>query len=74
MSARGAVSQEVLPVRVGSGRECLPQPMTRGQVERWGKANMPKDLKAAGFQVDVFRSDPEINGGDFFRVSFGKHC
>lgn len=33
---------------------------------------MPADLKRCGFQVCLFRSDPEIHGGDYFRVSFGK--
>lgn len=61
---------ERLEVRVGIGS--LEAPMTREQARRWGERNMPPDLKAAGFGVEVFRSDREINDSDFFRVSFGK--
>lgn len=62
--------EKLLPVKVGSG--VLDRPMTRQQAERWGRQNMPSDLKAAGFTVDVYRSSPEINGGDWFRVSYTK--
>lgn len=56
-------------VRVGSGR--LEQPMTHTQAKRHGDKNMPADLRRAGFKTDVFTSDLEINGGTFFRVSYG---
>ena len=61
-------------VRVGSGRETLGKPMTRAQAKRYGDRNMPGDLKRAGFETVVFSSDPEINGGIFFRVNYGKKC
>ena len=58
---------EIREVRVGSGRNTLGKPMTKSQAERWGKRNAPKD---GDWKVDVFTSDPEINGGKFYRVSF----
>lgn len=58
-------------VRIGSGREALPAPMTLAQARRYGKRNMPNDLKRVGFKTEVFVSDPEINGGTFFRVNYG---
>ncbi len=58
-------------VRVGSSRERLEQSMTIAQAKRYGDKNMPADLRRAGFKTDVFTSDPEINGGTFFRVSYG---
>ena len=63
---------ERLPVRTGAGREALPDRMTREQARRYGLRNMPADLRRAGFQVSIFRSDREINGADFFRVNYGK--
>lgn len=65
-------AQESLPVRVGCGRETLDRPMTVRQARLWGNQNMPRDLKRAGFEVVVFRSDPDINDGNFLRVSYGK--
>ena len=59
-----------LPVKFGLGQ--LDKPMTEAQARHWGKANMPGDLAAAGFEVEVFRSDPELHGADFYRVSFRK--
>ncbi|WP_445333611.1 hypothetical protein [Thauera sp. ZXT1-4] len=61
---------ERLPVKVGCG--VLEKPMTRSQAERWGRQNMPSDLRKAGFVVDVYRTDPVINGGDWFRVNYVK--
>ncbi len=57
-------------VRVGIGK--LDQPMTSTQAMRYGDRNMPRDLKAAGFQTLVFASDPELHGGLWFRISYGK--
>jgi len=57
-------------VKVGLGR--LDRPMTLDQARRYGDRNMPKGLKAAGFQTDVFVSDPEINGERFYRINYGK--
>lgn len=59
-----------LPVKFGLSQ--LDRPMTHAQATRWGKTNMPADLSVAGFKVGVFRSDPELHGADFYRVSFGK--
>lgn len=67
-----AQQAECLPVRFGCGRQALDKPMTAKQARRWGRLNMPGDLKRSGFEVVVFRSDPEIHFGDYFRVSFGK--
>lgn len=64
------VAKDVRPVRIGSGQ--LELPMTKEQARRYGEANMPADLKRSAFQTCVFTSDPEINGGTFFRVSYGK--
>lgn len=62
-------SQEKLLVKVGIGQ--LEQPMTRTQAQRWGEKNMPADLKRAGFKCVVGRSDPELHGGNWFRVNYG---
>lgn len=59
-------------VRIGAGRGALPQFMTQAQARRYGDRHMPADLKRAGFKTDVFVSDPEINGGSFFRINYGK--
>ena len=64
-----ATKNEVLPVK--AGLSTLDKPMTAKQARRWGEANMPRDLRRAGFEVCLFRSDPEIHGGDWFRVSYG---
>ena len=57
-------------VRIGIGK--LDQPMTLAQAKRYGDRNMPRDLKAAGFKTFVGVSDPEIHGGLWFRVDYGK--
>lgn len=62
--------QSARPVRVGLST--LPNPMTYAQAKRYGEKNMPADLKKAGFTVDVFVSDQEINGATFYRVNYGK--
>lgn len=67
-----ASAQEKREVRVGSGREALPLPMTFAQAKRYGDRNMPADLKQVGFETDIFVSDLEINGGTFFRINYGK--
>jgi hypothetical protein len=61
-------------VRIGSGRHALDKPMTREQARRYGEANMPKDLRQAGFETVVFVSDPEINDATFFRINYGMRC
>lgn len=66
---------ERLPVYSdGTGRE-LVRPgamMTREQCLRYGDRHMPRDLKRAGFVTHVFRSDREIQGEDYFRITYGK--
>lgn len=64
--------QEKREVRIGSGRNALPAHMTLAQAYRYGDANMPCDLKRVGFRTVVFVSDPDINDGTFFRVSYGR--
>jgi len=63
---------EKLPVRAGCGNNAFPVPMTQKQALRYGEQNMPADLKRAGFVCSIFRSDPEIHGGDWFRINYGK--
>lgn len=66
-----------LPVYSGGvGRESVypGATMTREQARRYGERNMPRDLRRAGFRVHVFRSDAEIHGADYFRVTYGKDC
>ena len=62
--------EERLPVRVGLG--VLEKEMSVQEARKWGKLNMPADLRAAGFEVCVFVADPVINGEKFIRVTFGK--
>ena len=61
---------EKLTVKVGIGT--LDKPMTRKQAERYGNRTMPADLKRAGFRCFVSRSDAEMHGGTWFRISYGK--
>ncbi|MCK6434491.1 MAG: hypothetical protein L6Q68_15870 [Aquabacterium sp.] len=61
---------ELREVRVGLG--ALERPMTRAQAERYGAANMPADLRRAGFETVVFTSDPQIHGARYYRVNYGK--
>ena len=61
---------ERLVVKAGCGE--LPRPMTREQAHRYGDRHMPADLKRAGFQTVVARSDAELHGGTWFRINYGK--
>jgi hypothetical protein len=61
---------EKLTVKVGLGE--LPKPMTREQAQRWGERHMPKDLKRAGFECFVVKTDAEMHGGVWFRVNYGR--
>lgn len=61
---------EKLPVKVGL--TTLDKPMTRKQAERYGKRTMPADLKRAGFECIVARSDAKMHGGTWFRINYGK--
>lgn len=69
LPATAGDKKEKLRVRVGNGT--LEGLMTRSQAQRYGDQNIPADLKRAGFKTVIFRSDPEINGADFFRVNYG---
>lgn len=62
--------KEKLLVKVGLSS--LERLMTHKQALRYGKNAMPADLKKAGFECIVFRSDPQINGGNFYRINYGK--
>ena len=62
--------REVLVVKVGAG--ALETPMTAAQARRWGERNMSSGLRAAGFHVHVSRTDPQIHGGTWFRINYGK--
>jgi hypothetical protein len=59
-----------LPVKCGL--TTLPRPMTRDQAQKWGERNMPADLRRAGFVCVVAKTDPELHGGEWFRVNYGK--
>lgn len=61
---------EKLIVKVGIGQ--LDKPMTRKQAERYGERTMPAGLRRAGFKCVVSRSDAEMHGGTWFRISYGK--
>lgn len=57
-------------VRFGSG--ALDKPMSLKEAKNWGDRHMPQDLKAAGFKTVIFESDPDLHGGLWYRVNFGK--
>lgn len=57
-------------VKFGLGK--LDKPMTLNQAKKVGERMMPSDLRKAGFNCTVFVSDPEINGGLFYRINYGK--
>jgi hypothetical protein len=61
---------ERLPVKVGL--LTLDKTMTRERAMRYGSRHMPKDLKRAGFECFVDRSDAEMHGGVWFRINYGK--
>ncbi len=64
------MNTEKLAVKVGL--HTLDKAMTREQAQRYGERNMPGDLKRAGFQCVVARSDAEMHGGVWFRINYGK--
>lgn len=57
---------------VKSGLHTFDKPMTRAQAMRLGVRNMPADLKRVGFECFVSKSDAEMHGGVWFRISYGK--
>lgn len=59
-----------LPVKIGSCT--LNKPMTRAQALRYGEHHMPLALKRAGFKTVVFKSNSEIHGGSWYRISYAK--
>jgi hypothetical protein len=59
-----------LPVKVGLST--LDKPMTREQAQRYGERHMPTDLRRAGFECIVAKSDAEIHGGVWYRINYGK--
>lgn len=61
---------EMRPVKVGIGS--LEREMTLAQALRWAKANIPSDLKRAGFSASVFTSDLFLHGGLWFRINYSK--
>lgn len=61
---------EKLTVKIGLGQ--LDRPMTRAQAQRYGERHMPHDLKRAGFHCVVARTTPELHGGVWFRINYGK--
>lgn len=61
------MDRERRPVKVGIGM--LNKPLTRAKAQRWDELNMPADLKAAGFEVVILRSDRELHDGTWFRVN-----
>jgi len=65
-------NSEKLPVKVGCGT--LDKPMTRAQAQRYGEKVMPTDLKRAGFECVIARTDIEIHGGEWFRINYGMKC
>jgi len=46
--------------------------MSFAAAKRLAERRMPRDLRRAGFRAGVFVSDAEINGGLWYRVSYGK--
>lgn len=60
---------EKLPVKVGI--LTLDNHMTRAQALRYGRQHMPSDLKRVGFDTFVSKSDAEMHGGVWFRISYG---
>lgn len=61
---------ERLMVKIGLGT--LPRLMTREEAYRYGDTHMPNDLRRAGFETIIARSDAELHGGVWFRINYGK--
>jgi len=59
-----------LPVKIGIGT--APREMTREQALRYGNKIIDPMLKRAGFVCIVSQSDPELHGGLWFRINYGK--
>ena len=63
-------SSEKFPVKVGLGT--LDKKMTRAAAHRYGVKNMPADLRRAGFQTVVAKTDIDLHGGVWLRINYGK--
>lgn len=55
---------ERLPVK--AGLHTFDRPMTRAGAQRMGERLMPKDLKRAGFDCVICRTDLQTHGGEWF--------
>ena len=62
---------ERLPVKHGAGIVNDGQLMTRAQAEMHAHRAMDPALRRVGFVVVVTRSDPEMHGGNWFRINYG---
>lgn len=62
---------EKLPVKVGLST--LPVEMSIRGALRWARSHMPPDLKRTGFEAfaSIF-TDPEMHGGRWIRINYGK--
>lgn len=67
------VASEKRPVIFGESRPTADSPvLTLAGAKRLAEKMMPRDLRAAGFKAGVYISDPDINGGTWYRIGFGK--
>lgn len=63
---------EKRPVVMGSEKIADAPVLTYWGALRMARQLMPRDLARAGFTASIFVSDPEINGGTFYRINYGK--
>lgn len=61
-------TQPTYVVRIGLTE--LPNRLTESQALRYGKRNMPADLRRAGFVVSVFHTSAAIHGWNGIRLSY----
>lgn len=60
-----------LTTKLGSGT--LSRKLTKAQAQRYGDRNMPRDLKAAGFETVVATTSLDLHGWHGYRINYGKH-
>jgi len=66
-------TSERRPVLLGENRPDASSPvMSKAAALRHAERIMPADLRRAGFIASIFSSDPEIHGGSWFRINYGK--
>lgn len=66
---------EKRPLLFGENRPNGDSPIvTKAGALRIARANMPADLRRAGFVASIFASDPELHGGEWWRVNYGRIC